>query len=99
MIAKRDKVTVPDDISEYLEMQEPSGYRFPLGFRDTVVGRIFWLTLACLDKAKEGWLQDSVYFPVNEPKKHLCLAELQISTGVVTFYDSLGWVSVLSQRI
>ncbi|GJW14399.1 phospholipase-like protein [Tanacetum coccineum] len=33
-----------------------------------------------------------VYFPVNEPKKHWCLAELHISTGVVTFYDSLGWV-------
>ncbi|GJZ37255.1 hypothetical protein Tco_0583446 [Tanacetum coccineum] len=26
---------------------------------DIVVGRIFWLMLACLDKAKEGWLQDS----------------------------------------
>ncbi|GJR42869.1 phospholipase-like protein [Tanacetum coccineum] len=33
-----------------------------------------------------------VYFPVNEPKKHWCLAELHISTGVVTFYDSLGYV-------
>nr|GEZ62507.1 ulp1 protease family, C-terminal catalytic domain-containing protein [Tanacetum cinerariifolium] len=29
---------------------------------------------------------------VNEPKKHWCLAELHIFTGVVTFYDSLGWV-------
>ncbi|GJR24951.1 phospholipase-like protein [Tanacetum coccineum] len=102
---------------------------------------------ACLDKAKEGWLQDShldlwvdlmwyfrepdadwamvnlhflpcilggsipdyysngvtypvswrdvekVYFPINKPKKHWCLAKLQISAGVVTFYDSLGWVS------
>ncbi|GJW85588.1 reverse transcriptase domain-containing protein [Tanacetum coccineum] len=36
---------------------------------------------------------EKVYFPVNEPKKHWCLAELQISTRVVTFYDSLGWVS------
>nr|GEU40170.1 phospholipase-like protein [Tanacetum cinerariifolium] len=33
-----------------------------------------------------------VYFLVNEPKKHWCLAELHISIGVVTFYDSLGWV-------
>ncbi|GJU00190.1 retrovirus-related pol polyprotein from transposon TNT 1-94 [Tanacetum coccineum] len=31
-----------------------------------------------------------VYFPVNEPKKQWCIAELQISTRVVTFYDSLG---------
>ncbi|GJY42193.1 phospholipase-like protein [Tanacetum coccineum] len=35
---------------------------------------------------------EKVYFLVNEPKKHWCLAELHISTGVVTFYDSLGWV-------
>ncbi|GKC83562.1 phospholipase-like protein [Tanacetum coccineum] len=33
-----------------------------------------------------------VYFLVNKPKKHWCLAELHSSTGVVTFYDSLGWV-------
>ncbi|GJW85561.1 retrovirus-related pol polyprotein from transposon TNT 1-94 [Tanacetum coccineum] len=135
---ERDKVIVLDDISEYLEMQERPGYRLPLGFRDIVFGRIFWLTLACLDKAKEGWLQDNqldlwvdliwyfrepsadwamvsshflpcilggsmpdyysngVYFPVNKPKKHLCLAELQISTGVVTIYDSLGWSKGIS---
>nr|GFC22406.1 phospholipase-like protein [Tanacetum cinerariifolium] len=35
---------------------------------------------------------EKVYFSVNEPKKHWCLAELHISSGVVTFYDSLGWV-------
>ncbi|GKA54629.1 ribonuclease H-like domain-containing protein [Tanacetum coccineum] len=35
---------------------------------------------------------EKVYFPVNEPERHWCLAELQISTGVVTFYDTLGWV-------
>ncbi|GJS04491.1 hypothetical protein Tco_0320999 [Tanacetum coccineum] len=56
---ERDKVTVPDDISEYLQMQKAPEYRFPLGFWDIAVGRIFLLTLACLDKAKEGWLQDS----------------------------------------
>ncbi|GKA52371.1 hypothetical protein Tco_0745686 [Tanacetum coccineum] len=32
---------------------------------------------------------EKVYFLVNEPKKHWCLAELHISTGVVIFYDSL----------
>ncbi|GJU63893.1 phospholipase-like protein [Tanacetum coccineum] len=35
---------------------------------------------------------EKVYFLVNEPKKHWCLVELHISTGVLTFYDSLGWV-------
>ncbi|GJZ06086.1 phospholipase-like protein [Tanacetum coccineum] len=49
-------------------------------------------------KAKEevypvAWRDvEKVYFLVNEPKKHWCLVELHISTGVVTFYDSLGWV-------
>nr|GEU78742.1 ulp1 protease family, C-terminal catalytic domain-containing protein [Tanacetum cinerariifolium] len=28
---------------------------------------------------------------VNKPKHHWCLAQLEIRTGVVTFYDSLGW--------
>nr|GEV70312.1 ulp1 protease family, C-terminal catalytic domain-containing protein [Tanacetum cinerariifolium] len=35
---------------------------------------------------------EKVYFLVNEPKRHWCLAELHITTGVVTFNDSLGWV-------
>nr|GEW11472.1 phospholipase-like protein [Tanacetum cinerariifolium] len=35
---------------------------------------------------------EKVYFPINEPERHWCLGELQISTGVVTFYDTLGWV-------
>nr|GEV46155.1 phospholipase-like protein [Tanacetum cinerariifolium] len=34
---------------------------------------------------------EKVYFPVNEPKRQWCLAELHITTGVITFYDSLGW--------
>ncbi|PWA64835.1 ulp1 protease family, C-terminal catalytic domain-containing protein [Artemisia annua] len=34
---------------------------------------------------------NKVYFPMNEPDWHWCLAELDIPTGVVTFYDSLGW--------
>ncbi|GJR76401.1 transposase, MuDR, MULE transposase domain protein [Tanacetum coccineum] len=99
---KKDKVTVPDEISEFLKMQDPPEYRFPWGFRDITVDRIFWLQLACLDLAKKaGWETvypvawrnvEKVYIPVNEPQKHWCLAELQISTGVVTFYDTLGWV-------
>ncbi|GJX17418.1 phospholipase-like protein [Tanacetum coccineum] len=33
---------------------------------------------------------EKVYFLVNEPKEHWCLAELEIRIGVVTFYDSLA---------
>nr|GEW35449.1 hypothetical protein [Tanacetum cinerariifolium] len=45
------------------------------------------------------WLAvEKVYFPVNEPKKHWCLDELEIRTGVVTFYDSLGWAGGSRRR-
>ncbi|GKD18504.1 phospholipase-like protein [Tanacetum coccineum] len=29
-----------------------------------------------------------VYIPINEPEQHWCLAEFDILSGVVTFYDS-----------
>ncbi|GJQ90396.1 putative reverse transcriptase domain-containing protein [Tanacetum coccineum] len=143
---KKDKVSLPDGLAEYLQMKDPPNYQFPWGYRDIPVDREFWLVLACLDKSKQGWLKDShidlwvdlmwcfrqpdanwvmvsphflpctiggnmidcysngvrypvawrdvekVYFSVNEPKRHWCLAEIHITTGVVTFYDSLGWV-------
>ncbi|GJU35471.1 phospholipase-like protein [Tanacetum coccineum] len=99
---KKDKVTVPDEISEFLKMQDPPEYRFPCGFWDLTVDRIFLLQLACVsmhDYFSNGvmypvpWRNvEKVYFPVNEPERHRCLAELQISTGVVTFYDTLSWV-------
>ncbi|GJT48101.1 hypothetical protein Tco_0974258 [Tanacetum coccineum] len=38
---QRDKVTVPYEISEYLQMQDPPEYRFPWGFQDILVGPIF----------------------------------------------------------
>ncbi|GKE34320.1 phospholipase-like protein, partial [Tanacetum coccineum] len=41
---------------------------------------------------------EKVYFPVNEPKKQWCLAELEIRNGVVTFYDSLGWAGGSRRR-
>ncbi|GJV67306.1 phospholipase-like protein [Tanacetum coccineum] len=87
---EKNNVTVPDEISEFLKMQDPPEYRFPWGFWDLTVDRIFWLQLACLDLAKKGWLGDSVSYALGNVEK--CLAELQISTGVVTFYDTLGWV-------
>nr|GEU46939.1 phospholipase-like protein [Tanacetum cinerariifolium] len=40
----------------------------------------------------------NVYFLVNESKHHWCLAQLEIRTGVVTFYDSLGWVGGSRRR-
>ncbi|GJR13017.1 phospholipase-like protein [Tanacetum coccineum] len=81
----RDKVTLPDGLSDFINMQDPQEYRFSWGYRDIIVDREFWYPVAWQDVEK-------VYFPVNEPKKHWCLAELHISTGVITFYDSLGWV-------
>ncbi|GKF90221.1 phospholipase-like protein, partial [Tanacetum coccineum] len=45
------------------------------------------------------WIDvDKVYFTVNEPKKHWCLAELENCNGVVTFYDSLGWAGENRRR-
>ncbi|GJR06735.1 ribonuclease H-like domain-containing protein [Tanacetum coccineum] len=41
---------------------------------------------------------EKVYFLVNEPKQHWCLAQLEIRTGVVTFYDSLGWAGGSRRR-
>ncbi|GJZ49524.1 F-box domain containing protein [Tanacetum coccineum] len=82
---KKEKVTLPDGFTEFLKMQDPPEYRFPWGYRDIAITRAFWYPVAWRDVEK-------VYFPVNEPKKHWCLAELHISTRVVTFYDSLGYV-------
>ncbi|PWA37144.1 ulp1 protease family, C-terminal catalytic domain-containing protein [Artemisia annua] len=89
--SKKDRVTV----LEYLRVVVRNGktplYRFPWGYRDIAIGRDFWLALLCKDVGGQGWLSDNVYFPMNEPEWHWCLAELDIPTGVVTFYDSLGW--------
>ncbi|GJT03625.1 ulp1 protease family, C-terminal catalytic domain-containing protein [Tanacetum coccineum] len=37
---------------------------------------------------------DRVFIPINEPKKHYCLAVLHIMSGVITLYDSLGVPSI-----
>ncbi|GJW68091.1 phospholipase-like protein [Tanacetum coccineum] len=40
-------------------------------------------------KYKFAWRDvDQVFMPINETNKHWCLAQLDIQTGVVTFYDS-----------
>nr|GEU72245.1 phospholipase-like protein [Tanacetum cinerariifolium] len=41
---------------------------------------------------------EKVYFLVNGPKEHWCLAQLKIRTRVVTFYDSLGWAGGSRRR-
>ncbi|GJS58842.1 transposase, MuDR, MULE transposase domain protein [Tanacetum coccineum] len=128
---KKDKVSLPDGLAEYLQMKDLPNYRFPWRYRDIPVDREFctqhidlWVDLMwCFRQPDVDWAMVSphflpctlggnmidcysngvrypvvwrdvkkVYFPVNEPKRHWCLAELHITTGVVTFYDSLGWV-------
>ncbi|GKA18579.1 phospholipase-like protein [Tanacetum coccineum] len=95
---KSAKVTVPEHMCEFITNKAMPEYRFPWGKRDIVIGRSFWLSLSCLNTGKAGWLNDHVYFPVNEPKTHWCLAELEIRTGVVTFYDSVGWAGGSRRR-
>nr|GEW79906.1 phospholipase-like protein [Tanacetum cinerariifolium] len=57
---------------------------------DKIAHLDLWIDLMwSLRPSKADWA--IMYFSVNEPKKHWCLAELEIHTGVVTFYDSFGW--------
>ncbi|GJT66882.1 hypothetical protein Tco_1018362 [Tanacetum coccineum] len=79
---KSDKVTVPEYMSVFINNKDLPEYRFPWGKRDIVIGRSFWLSLSCLNISKSGWLTD----------------QLKIRTGVVTFYDSLGWASGSKRR-
>ncbi|PWA37840.1 phospholipase-like protein [Artemisia annua] len=81
------KVTVPGYL-KFLLKHGPNEeankmYKFPWGGCDIVVNDDFWLALLGLDR-KNGWLTDMLYFPLNEPRTHWALAELQISTGTVT---------------
>ncbi|GJZ18781.1 hypothetical protein Tco_0555371 [Tanacetum coccineum] len=56
MSSIRDTIVAP----EFEEnLSRPDGCQRDKGFWDIPVGPIFWLTLACLDKTKQGWLQDS----------------------------------------
>ncbi|PWA38600.1 phospholipase-like protein [Artemisia annua] len=80
------KVTVPGYL-KFLLKHGPNEeankmYKFPWGGCDIVVNDEFWLALLGLDR-KNGWLTDM-------PRTHWALAELQISTGTVTLYDSLA---------
>ncbi|GJR16482.1 hypothetical protein Tco_0799134 [Tanacetum coccineum] len=58
-----------------------------------------WISCGVLDNSTQigpwylvAWRDvEKVYFPVNEPKEELCLAEASYHTGSLTFYDALGW--------
>nr|GEU88356.1 phospholipase-like protein [Tanacetum cinerariifolium] len=79
---KSDKVTVPEYMSAFINNKDLPEYRFLWGKRDIVIGRSFWLRLSCLKIGKLGWLTN----------------QLEIRTGVVTFYDSLGWAGGSRRR-
>nr|GEV73609.1 phospholipase-like protein [Tanacetum cinerariifolium] len=55
-----------------------------------VIRMDFWEKLVGRIHTKRGWLSDDVYFPVNESDSHWVHEELDITSGVITFYDSLG---------
>nr|GEW50332.1 phospholipase-like protein [Tanacetum cinerariifolium] len=84
---KSDKVTVPEYMSAFITNKDLPEYLFPWGKLDIIIdyfsnSHMYPLPRIAVEKE---------YFLVNEPKEHWCLAELKILTGVVTFYDSLGW--------
>ncbi|GJW31267.1 phospholipase-like protein [Tanacetum coccineum] len=99
---KRDKVTVPDYMFEFIKNKAMPHYQFPWGKQNIVVVRRFWLSIACFNIGKIGWLNDhyldlwvDLMRSLRPPEADwaMCLAELKIHNGVVTFYDSLGWAS------
>ncbi|PWA76715.1 phospholipase-like, Aminotransferase-like mobile domain protein [Artemisia annua] len=54
--------------------------KMPLYYANGVTNDIPWF--------REG--VEKVFFPINQPDTHWCLGELDIKTGVITLYDSLG---------
>ncbi|GKB85783.1 phospholipase-like protein [Tanacetum coccineum] len=55
-------------------------YEYPLYYADGVKYDVPWFAKSV----------KKVYFPVNENDSHWVLGELDITSGVITFYDSLG---------
>ncbi|GJW15645.1 hypothetical protein Tco_0019778, partial [Tanacetum coccineum] len=66
-----DTVWLTLDVERFISQQGHVKCKFPWS-DDYTVGRNFWLTLACLDPCRKGWLSE----------------ELDILSGLVTFYDS-----------
>ncbi|GKC21487.1 phospholipase-like protein, partial [Tanacetum coccineum] len=82
-----DTVWLTPNIERFISQQGQVKCKFPWS-DDYTVGRNFWLTLACLDPSRKGWLSEEVFFPINEKAQHWCLAHLDILSGLFTFYDS-----------
>ncbi|GJZ38765.1 phospholipase-like protein [Tanacetum coccineum] len=98
-----DRVLIADDFDIYLGQRGPLRCRFSW-CKDVCVDQRFWESLLCLDPAKKdsipvwyadgSWYKvawkdvDQVFMPINETDSHRCLAQLDIRSGVVTFYDS-----------
>ncbi|PWA77936.1 phospholipase-like protein [Artemisia annua] len=83
-----NRVNTFRDINLVLRTEKDLYYSFP--WADNVVDWTFWSALLCKGGNRRGWLSDAVYFPVNETEVHWVLAELDICSGVITLFDSLG---------
>ncbi|GKF51135.1 ulp1 protease family, C-terminal catalytic domain-containing protein, partial [Tanacetum coccineum] len=57
-----------------------SRYEYPLYYADGVKYGLPWFVSNV----------EKVYFPINEKKSHWVLAKLDIFSGVITIYDTLG---------
>ncbi|GJT86460.1 phospholipase-like protein [Tanacetum coccineum] len=82
-----DRVHLANVFYIYLGQRGLLRCRFPW-CKDVCVDRRFWESLVYLDPAKKGWIMDEVFMPINETDSHWCLAQLDLQSGVVTFYDS-----------
>ncbi|PWA83744.1 hypothetical protein CTI12_AA165460 [Artemisia annua] len=80
-----NRVNAFRDINLVLRTEKDLYYSFP--WADNVVDCTFWSALLCKDGNRRGWLG---LFSVNETVVHWVLVELDICSGVITLYDSLG---------
>ncbi|GJT48969.1 RNA-directed DNA polymerase, eukaryota, reverse transcriptase zinc-binding domain protein [Tanacetum coccineum] len=61
-----DIVWLTPDIERFTSQQEHVKCKFPWS-DDYTVGRNFWLTLACLDPSRKGWLNEDILLQNNTP--------------------------------
>nr|GEY17254.1 phospholipase-like protein [Tanacetum cinerariifolium] len=87
--ATKTRIHVSKEVLDFFNQVQKLGYRFPWGTGFTVDDK-FWQCLVAKDANRKGWLNDSVYIPLNIENAHWFLAEFQIRMGVVTFYDTLS---------
>ncbi|GJZ24645.1 phospholipase-like protein, partial [Tanacetum coccineum] len=87
--ATKTRIHVSKEVLDFFNQVQKAGYRFPWGTGFTI-DEICWQCLVAKEANRKGWLNDSVYIPLNIKNAHWFLAEFQIRTGVVTFYDTLS---------